>query len=96
MYQVDCRKIGCYEDFVDAINRGLVEHVGGKWNGNLNAFNDYLAWPETTPYRLVIIGSDRCAEVLGYKANGPDEADLWSILKEILEDNSDLVTVEFN
>ena len=95
MYQVDCRKINSYEDFIDAFNKAFIEPVGGKWHGNLDAFNDYLSWPDPTPYHLVILGTEHCAEILNYKVKEYHEKELWNILKEILQDNSEWVTVEF-
>lgn len=96
MCQIDCRKINSYADFIEAFNKELIEPFGGKWDGNLDAFNDYLSWPEPTPYHLIILGTDRCEEVLNYKANERHEKELWHILKEILQENSEWVTVEFN
>ncbi|PKN26494.1 MAG: hypothetical protein CVU65_05445 [Deltaproteobacteria bacterium HGW-Deltaproteobacteria-22] len=64
MYRVDCTKIASFEDFIEAFNKALIEPVGGKWNGNLDAFNDYLSWPDQTPYKLEILGASRCAQTL--------------------------------
>ena len=30
----------------DRFNRGFITDVGGDWNGNLDAFNDYLGWAD--------------------------------------------------
>lgn len=95
MYTIDCRNINSYFDFIDAFNRGMIDSVGGKWNGNLDAFNDYLAWPEKVPYQLVILGADRCEQKLNYLANDRDESSLWEILQEILLSHPNWVTVKF-
>jgi hypothetical protein len=39
-YTIDCREVASFEDFVAAVNTGFIRHVGGMWNGNLDAFND--------------------------------------------------------
>ena len=45
---------------MEAANIGFVGQVGGKWNGNLDAFNDYLTWPEEEQYELEILDSATC------------------------------------
>ena len=55
-YVVDLSSATCWRDFIAACNEGFVRQVGGEWNGNLDAFNDYLWWPTEHPYRLVIRG----------------------------------------
>ncbi len=67
MYEIDCRHINSYVDFIEAFNKAMIEPTGGKWNGKLVAFNDYLSWSVPNPYQLVILGSEHCAEVLNYK-----------------------------
>ncbi len=52
-YVVDVSSANCWQDFVVAFNEGFVGRVGGEWNGNLDAFNDYLFWPTEQPYRLL-------------------------------------------
>ena len=51
-----------------SMNDGFVRPTGGDWNGNLDAFNDYLKWPEESEYELEISGSDQCAGALGHDA----------------------------
>ena len=60
------RNIKSYEDFISICNEGFIKSVGGKWNGHLDAFNDYLSWPEPNPYNIKIIGENNCKKVLGY------------------------------
>ena len=95
IYQVDCRQINSYEDFIEAFNRALIEPAGGKWKGNLDAFNDYLFWPNVKPYRLEILGSSRCEQVLNNVAHERSGSPLWPMLKAILQDNQEQVAVEF-
>lgn len=94
-YEIDCREVRTYDDFVAVFNRAFIETLGGRWDGNLDAFNDYLSWPEEVPYRLVIVGSDRCAQVLNYKASDSHQKELWPLLQDILVDNNEWLRVLF-
>ena len=67
-FTVDCRSIGSFGDFVEAMNQGLISRVGGEWNGHLDAFNDYLSWPEGEAYELELLGAAHCAITLGHDA----------------------------
>jgi hypothetical protein len=51
-FAIDGRRVRSFDEFVDAANAGFIESVGGKWNGNLDAFKDYLSWPEEEEYEL--------------------------------------------
>ena len=93
-YVVDCRAVQSFEDLIDEFNKGFISLVGGKWNGNLDALNDYLSWPEQSPYDLTILGAARCSEVLNFKANERHEKALWPLIQEILADNQDHARVE--
>jgi len=95
MFEIDCRKVECFDDLVAAFNCGLIELIGGKWNGNLDAFNDYLSWPESSPYTLVVLGRDQCERVLNFKANPRHEKHIWPLIQEILADNREWVHVEY-
>lgn len=94
-YEIDCRQIQTYDDFVEAFNGAFIETFGGRWSGNLDALNDYLSWPEEVPYQLVVLGSDQCAKVLNYKASDLHEKSLWATLQEILTDNREWAHVLF-
>jgi hypothetical protein len=50
------------------MNLGFVGQVGGAWNGNLDALNDYLSWPEENEYELELVGANTCAAHLGHAA----------------------------
>jgi hypothetical protein len=67
-FSVDGRGIRSFDDFIEAMNLGFIRPVGGEWNGNLDAFNDYLSWPEESDYQLEIIGGRNCSEQLGHAA----------------------------
>jgi hypothetical protein len=51
-FVVDCQGVSSFEDFVTAMNEGFIRFVGAEWNGNLDAFNDYLKWPTENEYEL--------------------------------------------
>lgn len=67
-FTIDGRSVRSFRDFVDAANAGFIEQVDGKWNGNLDAFNDYLSWPEEQEYELELLGAADCARYLGHAA----------------------------
>ena len=67
-FTIDGRGVRSLDDFVDATNVGLIEQVGGKWDGNLDAFNDYLSWPEEAEYELELLGAAICSRSLGHAA----------------------------
>ena len=46
-FEIDGNNFQDFAGFVAEFNRGFVSHVGGKWNGNLDAFNDYLSWTDS-------------------------------------------------
>ncbi|HEY7215193.1 MAG TPA: hypothetical protein VIC28_11220, partial [Thermoanaerobaculia bacterium] len=67
-FTIDGRRVLSFDDFVEAANAGFVEQVGGRWNGNLDAFNDYLSWPEEDEYELELLDAANCARNLGHGA----------------------------
>ncbi|HKO93442.1 MAG TPA: hypothetical protein VJU61_19950 [Polyangiaceae bacterium] len=67
-FTIDARQVKSFADFVAAANAGFIESVGGEWNGNLDAFNDYLSWPEEQEYELELVDADRLAKCLGHVA----------------------------
>lgn len=68
-FTIDGGSVRSFDDFVDAVNLGFVRHVGGRWNGNLDAFSDYLSWPEEDEYQLELLGAENCAAHLGHEAH---------------------------
>jgi hypothetical protein len=68
-FTIDCRNVRSFNDFIEATNVGFIEHVGGKWHGNLDAFNDYLSWPEEDEYQLRLLDAAECARSLGHAAH---------------------------
>lgn len=67
-YSIDCSSVRSFDDFVRAANAGFIRAVGGEWDGNLDAFDDYLSWPETAEYELELRGAAACAAGLGHAA----------------------------
>jgi hypothetical protein len=67
-FTIDGRAVRSFDDFVEATNAGFIEQVGGRWNGNLDAFNDYLTWPEEDAYELELLGAASCSRNLGHGA----------------------------
>jgi hypothetical protein len=67
-FVIDCRGVRTFAGFVAAMNAGLIHHIGGHWNGNLDAFNDYLSWPDEEEYELELLGASPCHAALGHAA----------------------------
>ncbi len=85
-YVVDISAATSWADFVTAFNEGFVRPVGGEWNGNLDAFNDYLWWPDEHPYRLVVCGWQACAKAVKRHKTW-DSQPVLEVIAEILRDN---------
>ena len=61
---IDGSKVGDFACFIQEFNR-IYARFDVLWNGNLDAFNDYLAWPDEK-YVLVWKDSDLSRARLGY------------------------------
>lgn len=46
VFDIDGNSFDDFDGFICEFNRGFVTQVGGQWNGNLDAFNDYLSWAD--------------------------------------------------
>lgn len=87
-YRIQVDEVRTYDDFVAAFNAGMIESVGGHWNGDLNAFHDYLSWPQAETYRLVLVGWARCAATLAELPYwGGGGATMLAMIEEIFRDN---------
>lgn len=75
-FRIDTAGVHSFDDFVARVNDGFCSLVGGKWNGNLDALNDYLSWSQGI-LRLIISDASSCERVLG----------VWDTVLEILADN---------
>jgi hypothetical protein len=85
-YVVDVSAVTAWADFVAAFKEGFVRPVGGEWNGNLDAFHDYLWWPEEHPYRLVIRGWQACAPAVNRHQTW-DRRPVLEVITEIFREN---------
>jgi hypothetical protein len=86
-YTVDVSAAASWEEFIAAFNEGFISHVGGSWNGNLDAFHDYLWWPEEHPYRLVVRGWHHCHPVVNRRHRTWDDKPILDVIEEIFRDN---------
>jgi hypothetical protein len=89
-YQINLAEVETFEDFVAAFNVGVINSVSGHWNGNLDAFNDYLYWPEPHPYGLTLVGWQKCAVALA-KVPAYGGRTMLSVIEEIFADNPQVV-----
>lgn len=67
VFEIDGSSFEDFEGFVREFNRGFVSRVGGNWNGNLDAFNDYLSWADS-PCTIRWRNSDKSRRDLGHSA----------------------------
>jgi hypothetical protein len=49
VFEIDGDNFDDSDGFVREINRVFVSHLGEVWDGSLDAFHDYLYWPQV-PY----------------------------------------------
>ncbi len=91
-YVVDVTNAKSWESFIAAFNEGFVHRVAGDWKGNLDAFSDYLYWPEEHPYRLVIRGWHQSAAAINEQKTW-DGRPVLDVVAEILRDNSQVEVV---
>jgi hypothetical protein len=86
-YDVDVSAATSWADFIDAFIEGFIRPVcGSQWNGNLDAFNDYLSWPDERPYRLVVRGCQACAPAVNRHKTW-NERPVLEVIAEIFRDN---------
>ncbi len=84
-YEVNLEPRFSFPEFVEAFNAGFIRKVGGEWTGNLDAFHDYLSWPDEDEYELTVAGWDGCRSMLSTERAG--EHNLLAIFTEIFERN---------
>lgn len=85
-FTVDLSAATSWSDFVAAFNEGFIRHIGGEWNGNLDAFHDYLWWPDQHPYQLCIRGWSHCSHAVNTH-RAPDGRPVLEVIEEIFQDN---------
>lgn len=66
-YLIHCESVCDFESFVAAVNEGFVHRIGAHWTGNLDAFNDFLSWPDAL-FKLRFADSQLLNNVLGHAA----------------------------
>ena len=60
VYIIDATNFDTFAGFVEECNRSFIRSFSGEWNGNLDAFNDYLWWSDPdTEYVLVWRGAEK-------------------------------------
>jgi hypothetical protein len=59
-HTVDLSCVATWPEFIEAFNAGFIRHFSVKWNGHMDAFHDYLWWPDKHPYRLLLRGWEQC------------------------------------
>lgn len=64
IYVIDGANFSDFAGFVEECNRAFIRSFGGEWNGNWNAFHDYLSWTEGE-YVLVWKHFDRAVDAIG-------------------------------
>jgi len=89
-FVVDLTAVTTWVQFIAAFNEGFIRPVSGDWNGNLDAFNDYLAWAGDKdvyePFRLVLRGwNSLSGEINEHKTW--DGRHVLNVISEILRDN---------
>jgi hypothetical protein len=84
--------VSSWAEFTAAFNEGFVRPVGGEWDGNLDAFNDYLWWPDEHPYRIVVRGWAACAPAVNQHKTW-DGRSVMEVVAEIFRDNPQAVVV---
>jgi hypothetical protein len=67
-FTVQCGTVKAFHDFVEAMNNGFIRAIGGEWDGNLDALNDYLSWPSELQYELELVDHAQCARALDQRA----------------------------
>jgi hypothetical protein len=66
-FEINADNFDDFGGFIREFNRVFASHIGGEWNGNLDAFNDYLSWP-ARPYVIRWRKSWKSRRDLGYEA----------------------------
>lgn len=94
-FDIDGKKVTDYTSFVSEMNQNFISKIEGNvgWNGNLDAFNDYLSWPDTE-FCVRIRNSDSVKQVLSKELK--NNRNVWEILIEIFKDNSDWAKLELH
>jgi hypothetical protein len=70
VYVIDGTNFSDFAGFIEECNHSFIRAFGGEWNGNLDAFNDFLWWsnPDIPEYVLVWRNSAKSQADLGHQA----------------------------
>ena len=87
---MDLTDVTSWPQFIAAFNEGYTRPVTGDWNGNLDAFNDYLAWAGDgavfEPFRLILRGwKSLSGEIKEHKTW--DGRPVLEVISKILREN---------
>jgi hypothetical protein len=91
-YIVDVSAVTSWAEFIAVVNRDFICQVGGNWKGSLDAFDDYLYWPDEHPYRLVVRDWDACAPAVNVHKTW-DGRPVLDVIAEIFQDNPQMELV---
>jgi hypothetical protein len=94
-FVVDLSDAKSWADFIAAFHRDFILPgcgTGCDWNGNLDAFNDYLWWPEPHPFRLVLRGWASCMTTVN-QHHAPDGRPVLEVVDELLRDNAHVIVI---
>jgi len=83
IFEIDAADFSDFNGLILAFNFHYIQHIGGCWGGNLDAFNDYLCWIGRCKLRW--INADKSKADLGV---------LFDTLIRIIRDNKEFVTLE--
>ena len=78
-YVIDGKNFQDFSGFVEEFNRVFISQFDSLWGGNLDAFNDYLSWPDSN-YRIEWTNAKLSRECLGTR---------FDLLVSIIEDCDD-------
>jgi hypothetical protein len=67
IFEINGGNFDDFDGFIREFNRVFQPQLGVEWNGNLDAFNDLLYWPEP-PYTIKWRKSWKSRRDLGYEA----------------------------
>lgn len=87
-YEIEGKNIRDETSFVEEVTASFISKIDGNvgWSGNLDAFNDYLTWPEGK-YQVVFRHSENLESTLGPQ--------LFSKILEIFHHNKNRVELQF-
>jgi hypothetical protein len=94
-FELDCSGVASYGDFIAEVNRSFIKPIDASisWNGNLDALNDFLSWPEGK-YEVIFIKSENFKDALS-NARTIEEETLYDQIIDVFLSNADCVRLRF-